>query len=36
VPSSIDLEAVLGREPLAVSDADVLEVREIAPPGRAA
>jgi hypothetical protein len=40
VLSAIDLEALIGRarasEPVAISDADVLEVREIAPGGRAA
>jgi hypothetical protein len=38
VPTEIDLAAVIGRpEPQPVSDADVLEVREIGlPPGRAA
>jgi hypothetical protein len=39
VPTSIDLESLVRREPaepVAVSDADVLEVSEIAPRGRAA
>jgi hypothetical protein len=39
VHTPVDLEALLGRvtaEPVAVNDADVLEVREIAPAGRAA
>jgi hypothetical protein len=36
VPSDVDVEALIGRvqaAPVAVSDADVLEVNEIAPPG---
>jgi hypothetical protein len=40
VPTAIDLEALIGRtaqaEPVTVSDADVIEVSEISPRGRAA
>ena len=38
VPTAVDLEGLIGRfalsEPLAISDADVIEVSEIAPPDR--